>query len=162
MWGTLDVLVDGLRPSSNLDAAASDIAVLEEALGPLRLVHLRRVDTVAQAASWTRAEQTGYWQQGNAPSGSPTYDPEQMDHHAREASDHNEAWASWFLTNGASPLALTSEELVDDPDRATRRLLDHLGVAPSESWSPHSPHRRQADDVNAEWIQRHTGRPLAR
>lgn len=155
MWGTMDVLVDGLRPSSALDTAASDIAILEEALGPLRFVHLRRLDTVAQAASWVRAEQTGYWQQGDASLGNPVYDQEEMDHYVREASDHNQAWASWFIDHDVSPLALSYEELIDAPDRTTHKVLDHLGVTLPGPWSPHSPHRRQADGVNAEWIYRH-------
>ena len=67
MWGSLERMVDGLgrvpgRP---------DLLVLEEALGPLTFIHLRREDIAAQAVSWCRAEQTGYWQQGDVVTGEP-------------------------------------------------------------------------------------------
>ena len=55
MWGSLERIVAGLEGSSR----QSDLAVLQGAFGPLRFVHLRREDVLAQAVSWYRAEQTG-------------------------------------------------------------------------------------------------------
>jgi trehalose 2-sulfotransferase len=54
-------VIDGLARGS----ARPDVEVLQEAFGPLTAIHLRRQDTVAQAVSWARAEQTGYWQEGD-------------------------------------------------------------------------------------------------
>ena len=73
MWGTMHRIVDGLAPAGgrrNLD-------VLADAFGPLRLVHLRRDDVVGQAVSWARAEQTGYWQDGDTSLAQPRFDLDQ-------------------------------------------------------------------------------------
>jgi len=45
--------------------AGADLDLLTAAFGPARFVHLWRDDTLAQAVSWVRAEQTNYWQQGD-------------------------------------------------------------------------------------------------
>jgi Stf0 sulphotransferase len=55
-----------------------DLPVLEGALGPLTFVHLRREDIAAQAVSWCRAEQTGYWQQGDVVAREPHQDIARM------------------------------------------------------------------------------------
>lgn len=154
MWGSVDALVDGLRPGSGV-RARSDLDVLDEAMGPLRLVHLRRVDVVQQAVSWARAEQTGYWQQGDALSAEPAFDRDQVDHLLREVREHDAGWRAWFDEQGASPLVVTYEELVADPGRSVRAVLDHLGVEPPAAWRPRSPHRRQADEVSADWVRRY-------
>src|SRR3712207_137616 len=61
MWGSLERVIEGLGGGPG----ESDLPILEEALGPLTFVHLRREDIAAQTVSWCRAEQTGYWQQGD-------------------------------------------------------------------------------------------------
>jgi trehalose 2-sulfotransferase len=63
MWGSLDHVVAELAGPDQ----PCDLDVLQNALGPLAVIHLRRTDTVGQAVSWCRAEQTGFWQQGDPP-----------------------------------------------------------------------------------------------
>ncbi len=45
------------------------------------------------------------------------------------------------------------EDVVAHPRRTVRRVLDHVGVAVPPDWRPESPHRRQADAVNATWVR---------
>ena len=88
--------------------------VLIDAFGPLHLVHVRRADVVAQAVAWARAEQTGYWQQGDRPSTEPRLDLGQIDGLVHKIQEHDAVWQSWFGGQGARPYPVTHEELVAD------------------------------------------------
>ena len=152
MWGTMHVIVDGLAPDRR---GKRDLDVLADAFGPLRMVHLRRDDVVGQAVSWARAEQTGYWQQGDLASAEPALDLDQVDDLVRTIEAHNAAWASWFAEQGVQPHRVTYEQLRLDPGRTVREILDHVGVEPPASWRPQSRHRKQADELNADWVRRY-------
>jgi LPS sulfotransferase NodH len=74
MWGSLERMMEGLGRVPG----KPDLPVLEGALGPLTFVHLRREDIAAQAVSWCRAEQTGYWQRGDVVAREPHQDIARM------------------------------------------------------------------------------------
>lgn len=152
MWGMVELAVKAANPSRS---GGSDLQVLSDAFGPLLLVHLRRQDTVGQAVSWARAEQTGFWQQGDAAEAAPQFDLEQISDLVRTIREHNAAWEAWFSQQGAEPYVVTYEGLVEDPRRTVQGILDHLGVEPPSGWQPESPHLRQADEVNDEWARRY-------
>jgi LPS sulfotransferase NodH len=145
MWGSIEHVVARLPPADR------DLAALERALGPLRLVHLRREDTVAQAVSWTRAEQTGYWQLGDDRHAPPRMDLDRIDATVRGIRAHERAWSDWFDGQGVQPLRVTYEELVRDPGGTVHRILAHLSVDAPPGWDPRSPHEKQADKLNAAW-----------
>jgi trehalose 2-sulfotransferase len=151
MWGTMQRLVGGIGGPPG----RRDLEVLVDAFGPLRLVHVRREDVVGQAVSWVRAEQTGYWQDGDRPSAQPRFDPGHIDELVRTIRDHNAAWSSWFAEQGVEPHPVTYEEVVGDPRLAVRGILDHLGLELSADWRPAPRQRRQADEVNADWVRRY-------
>lgn len=156
MWGTMHLIVDGLRP----DTAETDLKVLNEALGPLRVLHLRREDVVAQALSWARAEQTGYWQPGDVPGAEPTIDLDQLDELVSTIHARNAAWDSWFAQQGVRPYPITYEALTADPARMVYRILHHLNLTPPADWRSASTPTKRADQVNTEWIRRyHSSRP---
>jgi trehalose 2-sulfotransferase len=147
MWGSLERVTTGLaRPSGR-----SDLVVLEEAFGPLRFVHLMREDIIGQAVSWYRAEQTGFWQQGDDQERSPKSDLDGMKVIVGTIREHNAAWRSWFDDHGVSPDVVTYEQLVQDRRATVEGIAAHVGVTLPADWLPVSPHRKQADDLNAEW-----------
>jgi len=147
MWGSVERLREGLdRPSDQSDRAA-----LEGAFGRLAFVHLAREDVVAQAVSWARAEQTGYWHHGDTPVRSPVPDLGQMTDLVATIREHNASWRAWFASNGIQPQQLTYEELVGEPRTAVEDIAARLQVALPATWQPVSPHRKQADRMNEEW-----------
>jgi LPS sulfotransferase NodH len=151
MWGTMHRIVAGLDPGRR----GRDLDVLVDAFGPLRLVHLRRDDVLGQAVSWARAEQTGYWQDGDVPSAQPRFESGQVAGLVRTIREHNAAWSSWFAQQGVEPHSVTYEELIEDPARAVQGILDHLGIELPADWRPAPRQRRQADEVNADWVRRY-------
>lgn len=152
MWGTVKVIVEGLAGSSPL---RRDVDVLSHAFGPLIFVHLRREDVVGQAVSWARAEQTGYWQQGDTAHGEPRLDLDQVDGLVRTVREHNARWSAWFSRQGVQPHVVSYEDLIDDPRRAVRGILDRLEVQALAGWRPRSTRARQADELNREWVRRY-------
>ncbi|WP_431930295.1 Stf0 family sulfotransferase [Nonomuraea jabiensis] len=149
MWGSLERVADGLRGAGD----ETDLATLERAFGPLTLIHLRREDLVAQAVSWSRAEQTGYWQQGDEALRRPHEDIDQMRGLLETIRQHNQAWESWFRSQGVSPHEVTYEQLVDDPGAVVEGIAARLRIAVPPGWQPRSTHRKQADEVNKKWAR---------
>jgi LPS sulfotransferase NodH len=153
MWGTLDELVAKLAPSTE----GRDLAVLEAAFGPVRFVHLRREDELAQAVSWLRAEQTSTWRAGDP--GGTAAEPHYVEAGITALLDtvaaHNAAWRAWFARYGITPHEITYEQLTADLTGTTRGVLTFLGLDP-EAGRPIQPrHRRQADRLNEEWAARY-------
>lgn len=117
MWGTMQRIVDGLDASP----PRRDLDVLVDAFGPLRMVHLRRDDGVGQAVSWARAEQTGYWQEGDRSSARARFDFGQVADLVRTIREHNAAWSTWFAEQGVEPHSVTYEEVTGNPGRQSTR-----------------------------------------
>src|ERR1700733_3209765 len=97
MWGTMADIVGNLR-GADAASVASDLAVLERFLGRTRFVHLRREDELAQAVSWARAEQTGYWQDGDSVGAgrAPRFDYAMVDGYLALIREHTSSWCEWF------------------------------------------------------------------
>jgi trehalose 2-sulfotransferase len=147
MWGSLDRLLTGLDTTGR----PSDPAVLERAFGPLVFLHLRRDDVIGQAVSWCRAEQTGFWQQGDVAFRQPEDDLDRMKELLRTIHRHDAAWRSWFERNAIAPHAVSYEELVHDRRRTVEGIAARVGVELPARWRSTSPHRRQADGINVRW-----------
>ena len=147
MWGSLERILIGLRKP----AVRPDVVALEQAFGTLVFVHLQRRDVVAQAVSWCRAEQTGFWQQGDVAMRQPEPDLDRMKELVRTIRHHDAAWRSWFELNAIEPHTITYEQIVDEPRQTVEGIAAHLEVGVPPRWRPTSPHRRQADEVNASW-----------
>jgi LPS sulfotransferase NodH len=154
MWGTLDHMLVGLRAGRS-DVGGTDLDLLTDAFGPLRFVHLRRVDVVAQAVSWARAEQTGYWQEGDVAASEPAFDIEQIRSLVATIEEHNAAWRAWFASVGARPYGLRYEDVVADPAGALRGVLGFLGLDWPRGHRVEVGTRRQADEHSADWIARY-------
>jgi LPS sulfotransferase NodH len=156
MWGTLDEIVTklgGVYP----DLSGQDLLLLTRAFRQLRFVYLVRDDTVAQAVSWARAEQTHFWQEGDRalPGVKPHFDFDQIHDLVRTIQAHNAAWQDWFRASGVQPHLVRYEHLVREPSRCTRQILDFLGLQPASECVIRSDRRRQADRLNADWISRY-------
>jgi LPS sulfotransferase NodH len=147
MWGSLGRMMEGLGRVPG----KPDLPNLEEALGPLTFVHLRREDVASQAVSWYRAEQTGYWQQGDVITQETRQDIAQMRLLMETVRKHNAAWQAWFDAQGVEPYTITYEQLLDDRRRVIQGIAARLAVELPSGWRPRSPHRKQADELNRAW-----------
>jgi LPS sulfotransferase NodH len=159
MWGTVGEMVARLGAAhSTPDSADRD--VLSRAFGRIRLIHLWREDTVAQAVSWVRAEQTSCWQQGDVaePGRRPYFDFARISACLQTIRQHNEGWRNWFATLNVEPHVVTHEELVGDMPGTMRVILEFLGAPFDGEIIP--AHQQLADEVNADWISRYRAMSL--
>jgi LPS sulfotransferase NodH len=159
MWGTMTELTDALGSGTD-SSTASDVELLTEAFGRTRFVHLRRDDTVAQAVSWARAEQTHFWHPGEpvAPGvHKPHFDRDLIGGLVDTITAHEAAWQAWFAHRGLVPHEVAYEDLGAAPTGVTRIVLEFLGLDPSAGGTITVHDHRQADDLSADWIARFRG-----
>lgn len=157
MAETLPELVAGL--SAEAAGPAADVDRLRAQFGRLIFVHLRRLDVVAQAVSWTRSLQTNFWHPHEElePGGQePHYDEELIGRIVTTIEEFEADWAAWFAAQGIEPYEVTYEELAADPLSAAQGVLDFLGLSPDRRLV--IAHHRQADHINADWISRFNAR----
>ena len=160
MAETLPELTSGLAAVAS-SPALTELELLRAQLGRLGFVHLRRRDVVAQAVSWARSLQTHFWHDGEAvlPGGrEPEYDEEQIGRLVTMIEGFEADWADWFARHDLVPHEVTYEELAADPPGTAQRVLDHLGLELQPGRRLEVGHRRQADQLNADWIARFTSR----
>jgi LPS sulfotransferase NodH len=164
MWGTIGELVEQIAPLFPDDQQAADVDVLRRAFGRVRFISLSREDVVAQAVSWSRAEQTNVWHETIEATRvhrttDPRFDRRQIDDLVSQIEEHNGAWQDWFAAAGIRPYEVRYEVLARDPITTTCGVLDHLGLEPAPGRLIEVRHRRLSDHVNAEWIARYGTRP---
>ena len=73
----------------------------------------------------------------------------------RTIHQHNAAWREWFAEFGISPHVVRYEDLAADMVEVTRGILDFLGLSLPAGREIRPRHRRQADRLNDEWINRY-------
>ncbi len=137
-------------------------ALLHEVLPGLRAVNVTRRDRVAQAVSWARASQDGVWRvEGEGPvhpTGEPTYDGELIANLVGLIEDGERVWRELYAELGLTPYEIVYEDFVleDNWEPTIRGVLGHLGLDLGKNPVPRPRVRRQADELNVEWIERFT------
>lgn len=162
MWGTMDELIDKMR-AVHPDLADDDVALLNRTFGRIHFIYLRRRDILAQAVSWLRAEQTNTWFIGGngeisgngANPQNPVFDAAAIRRFMDMIEEHNTAWETWFAARGIQPYHVSYEDLDRDMIATTRGILMLLGVQTSETPVITARHRRQADELNQQWIKQY-------
>jgi LPS sulfotransferase NodH len=153
MWACFESVLTRLQAFG--DAADGRALVARNFPSP-RFIWIRRQDADAQAVSWTKAIQTGYWHQWDEhdPTAVAVYEREQVNALRRTAAEHDEAWRDWFAANDIEPLIVIYEELVADPTGVARALLVDLHIelrdAPITELTSST-----RDRVSAEWLVQH-------
>ena len=159
MWGTLDRMVDRLGPVHPA-SAGGDLDRLHRAFGHTGFVYLRRDDVLAQAVSWHRAEQTNLWhrtgrEEPQGPQRKARFDFDRIRGLVQTIEEHNSAWRAWFVRVGIQPHLVRYEDLDSDPVGEAVGVLDFLGLELPPGRAIETSHRRLADELSAEWIERY-------
>lgn len=141
----------------------TDAARFHAAFGRTLYIHLKRDDTVAQAVSRVKAEQTGLWHKAPdgteverlAPPMPPSYDAAEISRHVQELTDYNRDWNNWFDQESIDPLRITYEQLATDPAATVARILRRLGQdAKAAQWLKPTV-AKLADDISQNWVARY-------
>jgi LPS sulfotransferase NodH len=162
MIDALEALRDDL---GTLHPALADrpAELFDAAFGRTAYLYLTRDDTLAQAVSWLRAEQTGTWYVGGSGEiggnegggAAPTFDRARIDELLETIAAENAGWESWFAESGIRPYRLTYEDLTADLPGTVRTLLAELGLSLPPGARIVARHRSQSDALNADWVTRY-------
>jgi LPS sulfotransferase NodH len=154
MWSYIDDVVAAASALSGARGPAH--AVLGASFPDLRYVLLSRRDRVAQAVSWALAVQTGVWYAGDErdPTEPASYDRPLIGDLLRSIEAGEQDWASYFREASFQPLSVAYEEIAASPERATRSVLNYLGIEASSA-SIEVRTQRQAGSINVGWIERY-------
>ena len=117
------------------------------ALGPVTWLRIRRLDRIAQAASWEHAVQSNRWI-STQPLGTAVYSRRLLTRRLRLLEAHEARWDAFFADRPHT--GVVYEDLIADPDRELRRVFAALG---SDREPPPLPLRPQGD-AHA-WIERY-------
>lgn len=159
MYESLQGLMAYLRRV--LPPRPNDHAYLVDAFGPVRFVHLHRRDTVGQAISLMRAEQSGLWHRAAdgsdiermPPTATPGYDFDRLHHHADRLHSDKAGWKTWFAEQRIEALDISYEALAADPLRVLADLHVDLGLSkPAIAAAPTDVLR---DDLSEDWRRRY-------
>lgn len=141
------------------DQAAADPDVLDSVFPNLHYIFLTRRNKVRQAVSWWRAIQTGVWsfeqKRSAAQKQEPEYKYDAIDHLLQEIVFREASWEEYFTQASVTPLSLTYEDMVAEPERVVAGVLRFLDLpAPAEITLAEGCHKKMADGLSEEWVQR--------
>ncbi len=119
----------------------------------LSFVSFEREDLLAQAISWARAVQSGQYLSAEPAAVQPSYDPALIAYFLRVAARGQARWRQFFARNGLTPLRLTYEDLVADPQAAVDRIARLVDVEAPPIDHTNAP-SIQRDDLSAQWRER--------
>jgi LPS sulfotransferase NodH len=133
----------------------SDGDLIADVLPRPRYVFVTRDDLVAQGVSWWKAKRTRVWHDDDEPLADAVFDYDAIDERVRLAREQTESWRRWFAANAVEPLPVVYEHLVNDPEAVARRSLSFLGADVVADRVLRTRTRRQADELNEQWIRRY-------
>lgn len=148
---------------------ATDRERLSGALGTIRYIWLQRSDTLAQAVSLLRAQQSGLWHRNVdgsdlerlEPELATGYEPVTISAQIDALGAVNAAWDTWFKAHNIAPHTLTYEELTGDLQLALHGVLELLECDPALAQHVKIPTAQLAGGINYDWMSQYGAAPLA-
>lgn len=124
-----------------------------------KFVFLSRDDALKQAISYFIAQKTGAFRSTGAARelSDEDYDADRIEALVTRRRDGNRRWETAFQSLGVQPYRLTYEQLASDPDLASAKLAQFLGLnGPPipERKSREAALKKQANSRNAQWEAR--------
>lgn len=124
----------------------------------LQFIYLTRKDTLRQAISITRAQQSNIWfvsktQQLHALV-EPAFQYEKICENLMEISRRDKEWEAFFSLNKLKPLRITYEDIYPDPQLGISMILNFLGLKQDVLVDlDRVPIKRQQDVLTEQWVQ---------
>ena len=118
-------------------------------------IWLRRRDTLRQAISLYRAQETDvwHWHQGQAkPNAAVPFDADKINGCRKQIEDANNAWANWFAEQEIEPLKLWYEETIASPRETVESICRHVGVNDKNLPPIRSDLRVMRDELTESWL----------
>lgn len=121
----------------------------------VRAIRQRRDDTLGQALSWARAQQTNQHRAGDPPEGVASYGRAQIDASLDFLARENAWWDDHLARIDVPVLEIRYEDLEADPQREVDRVADFLRIGSATVRPEVVEVTRQRDGVTAAWRERY-------
>lgn len=124
-----------------------------------RYVWIRRRDTLRQAVSLWKALQTQRWRRDSdeeVGGRDLRFSFAAIDHLRLRIDEHNAAWEDYFEGCGVEVVRVLYEDLLEDYQDTTLRLLREIGTSIPEGFAVGNPRMKlQANEHSEEWVRRY-------
>jgi LPS sulfotransferase NodH len=163
MWNYFEQFMFQIRRLTS-EYERPDLEVITSVFPAPQFVFIRRDDVLAQAVSWSKAAQTGQYAAHQPKTGEAVFDFDHIDGLRELVLVQNGAWHRWFARHAIEPFEITYEELCANQLGVTLRTLSFLDLEPltDATIEPPPELKKQADQVNANWISRYQEMAAAR
>jgi LPS sulfotransferase NodH len=125
-----------------------------------KFMRIERRDRLAQAVSLALARQTSSWMSIQESRSEPRYDERKIAHALAILERDTQCWDRWFDAAGIDPLVVYYEDLAADPLGVLNLIMREFGLE-LVGTLPTVPTRKQASEVNEDWLRRYAS-PSAR
>ena len=127
--------------------------------GQLHVVRLVRRDTLRQAISWVRAQQTGVWSRHRtehvrASNQTLSYDPVVLKEAVDRLNHQNSSWEEVLSQWRVPKLVIVYEELATEYTATIARVLEFLGLPVGRVSRELPVLAKQSDEITEEWVAR--------
>lgn len=121
-----------------------------------RYLYLTRRDILQQAVSLAIARQTGQFQSDQPPTKQAQYNPDQIRCCLDDITNQTRGWTRYFAEQSIEPFRVFYEDLVADTRKIILESLEHLNIdIPSDFAIPPPTLRKQATEINYEWVRQY-------
>jgi LPS sulfotransferase NodH len=117
-------------------------------------IYVWRQQILEQAVSFVIAETTGSWNDTTSVKREPVYDRSALIRAYWTLLEQHSAWQNWFARYRITPLPVQYERLVSERQAILAEVFRHTGVACPPRPGLSTIRRRQATDLNAQWVMR--------
>jgi len=129
----------------------------------LRYLYLSRRDILQQAVSLAIARQTGQFRSDQPLEKEAQYNPDQIRCCLDDITNHERGWSRYFAERYIEPFRVFYEDLVADTQKIILATLEYLNIPfPGDFSVPRSILKKQATEINHEWVRRYKRSTLYR
>jgi len=127
----------------------------------LQYIYLTRRDTLRQAISITRAQQSNIWfvsKDNDQPqvTGAVQFDYAQICKNKLEIEQRDKEWSAFFKEQNIQPLCITYEDIYPEPLLGVKCILDFLGLPKEFHLNLENiPIKKQQDALTEEWVKQY-------
>jgi LPS sulfotransferase NodH len=141
-----------LSNTSSLDAS-----VLKDLAPEFRYIWIRRLDRLRQAISIWKRKQTGIisWYSSEPPKykTTPEFDFEALNRLVQLVGIWDRNWATYFESNGISPLVITYEDDLQDYGTVVKKILQYLQIPVPQDLHVEAKRKKLSDEMSEYFVR---------
>jgi LPS sulfotransferase NodH len=115
-------------------------------------IYIWRQRVLEQAVSFMLAEMRGSWNDTTPAKAEPVYDRSALIRAYWTLMQQHAAWQDWFARHHITPIPVQYERLAGERQTVLAEVFQHTGLACPPGTELSTVRRRQATDLNTQWV----------